>query len=199
MERFLGTYAKKIGSLQEVCSLFQAFFYFLFYFISNFSWYKRNPKRRVLPDNSASTYLHKLSEEDGRTARRNSLNSLFLTWISSFERKPAHKAELLRMMPSSSSTLTAKSQGIHSRSSSRNLPDPSSTTQRPPSSLSRLNASRVECVHTTTMCQFFSSHARSRLILICQTLVSQITEIHIVKVEMTRKTTRQKAMSLENW
>jgi len=86
-------------------------------------------------------------------------------------------------MPSSSFTLTAKSQG-NVQSSSRNTSrPPSSATQRPPSSLS---TRPVSSASTRPQSRFshrpHSRHARSRLIPICQALVSQITGIHGLRV-----------------
>jgi len=92
----------------------------------------------------------------------------------------------VRIMPSSSSTLAAKSQGnIHSsRPSSRNTSrPPSSAIQRPSSSLS---TRPVSSASTRPQSRFshrpHSRHARSRLIPICQTLVSQITGIDRFRV-----------------
>ena len=88
-------------------------------------------------------------------------------------------------MPSSSSTLATKSQGnIQSRPSSRNTSrPPSSATQRPPSSLS---TRPVSSASTRPQSRFshrpHSRHVRSRLIPLCQALVSHITGIDGVKV-----------------
>jgi len=86
-------------------------------------------------------------------------------------------------MPSSSFTLAAKSQGSIQSSSRNTSRPPSSATQRPPSSLS---TRPVSSASTRPQSRFsnrpHSRHARSRLIPICQTLVSQITGIHALRV-----------------
>ena len=89
------------------------------------------------------------------------------------------------MMPSKSSNLTAKSsQGTSRPSSSLSLRPPSQntsrpvsrTTQRPHSSLSIRPTSSASVRPQSRFSQRpHSRHARSRLIPLCQTLVSQIT------------------------
>ncbi|KAF8961118.1 Spc98 family-domain-containing protein [Flammula alnicola] len=89
------------------------------------------------------------------------------------------------MIPSSSSNLSVKSHGSRppsslSRPASRNTSRPSSsTTPRPASSLSIRPASSASTRPQSRFSQRpHSRHARSRLIPICQTLVSQITGLH---------------------
>ena len=91
------------------------------------------------------------------------------------------------MLPSRSSTPSLKSsQGTNRpssslslRPSSRNTSRPgSSATQRPPSSLSVRPTSRTSVRPQSRFSQrTHSRHARSRLIPLCQTLVSQITRL----------------------
>ncbi|KAF8956723.1 hypothetical protein BDZ97DRAFT_1925265 [Flammula alnicola] len=89
------------------------------------------------------------------------------------------------VIPSNSSNLSVKSQGSRpssslSRPASRNTSRPSSsTTPRPASSLSIRPASSASTRPQSRFSQRpHSRHARSRLIPICQTLVSQITGLH---------------------
>ncbi|KAF8961085.1 hypothetical protein BDZ97DRAFT_1921610 [Flammula alnicola] len=89
------------------------------------------------------------------------------------------------MIPSSSSNLSVKSHGSRpssslSRPASRNTSRPSSsTTPRPASSLSIRPASSASTRPQSRFSQRpHSRHARSRLIPICQTLVSQITGLN---------------------
>jgi gamma-tubulin complex component 5 len=86
------------------------------------------------------------------------------------------------MIPPSNSDLSAKSQWNNnsSRPPSRNTSRPSSSaTPRPPSSLSTRPLSSASTRPQSRFSQRpHSRHARSRLVPICQTLVSQITGIH---------------------
>ena len=124
-----------------------------------------------------------LSKSTLPSSKLNLDHVLFREATTLFRPRLAHQ---LRIMPSSSSTLAATSQGnVHpARPSSRNTcRPPSSATQRPPSSLS---TRPVSSASTRPQSRFshrpHSRHARSRLIPICQTLVSQITGIHRLRL-----------------
>ncbi|KAF5322471.1 hypothetical protein D9619_000707 [Psilocybe cf. subviscida] len=87
------------------------------------------------------------------------------------------------MIPSSSSNLSAKKQGprpssSQSRPASRNLtrPSTSASTSRPSSSLSTRPASSLSTRPASRFSQRSQAlHARSKLIPLCQTLVTQVT------------------------